>query len=199
VNIFISEFSKKSWGIDYNSNVIHHGIDSDLFAPTNIARQKHILTVANDFIKRNYCLHYDLWCELTGDLPNKVVGETEGLSKSASSLNELVEEYNKCQVYFNTSTTPIPMSLLEAMACGCAVVTVDASMMPEIIENGVNGFITNDKDQLKKYLVQLLNDNDLRETIGNNARKTILEKFSEQAFLNKWNSVFDNIYEVSTL
>jgi glycosyltransferase involved in cell wall biosynthesis len=85
------------------------------------------------------------------------------------------------------------------MACGCAVVTVDASMMPEIIENGVNGFITNDKDQLKKYLIELLNNNDLRETIGNNARKTILEKFSEQAFLNKWNSVFESIYEVSTL
>jgi glycosyltransferase involved in cell wall biosynthesis len=199
VNIFISEFSQKSWGVDYNSNVIHHGIDSNLFAPTNITREKHILTVANDFIKRNYCLHYDLWCELTKDLPNKVVGETEGLSKSASSLTELVEEYNKCQVYFNTSTTPIPMSLLEAMACGCAVVTVNASMMPEIIENGVNGFITNDKDQLKKYLVELLNNDDLRETIGNNARKTILEKFSEQSFLNKWNSVFDNIYEVSTL
>jgi glycosyltransferase involved in cell wall biosynthesis len=199
INVFISEFSQNSWKIHDNATVIHHGIDSDMFTPKSIAREKYILTVANDFIKRNYCLHYDLWCELTDGLPNKVVGETEGLSKSASSLSELVDEYNKCQVYFNTSTTPIPMSLLEAMACGCAVVTVDASMMPEIIENGVNGFITNDKDELKKHLTELLNNDDLRETLGNNARKTILEKFSEQAFLNKWNSVFDNIYEVSTL
>lgn len=199
VNIFISEFSQKSWGIEDNSMVIHHGIDSELFTTTGVAREKHILTVANDFIKRNYCLHYDLWCELTDDLPTRVVGETEGLSKSASSLSELVEEYNKCQVYFNTSTTPIPMSLLEAMACGCAVVTVNASMMPEIIENGVNGFITNDKDELKKYLTELLENNELRETLGNNARKTIVEKFSELAFIEKWNSVFDNIYEVSTL
>jgi glycosyltransferase involved in cell wall biosynthesis len=179
--------------------VIHHGIDSKLFAPRKLNKENHILTVANDFINRNYCLHYDLWLDTTADLPNRIVGETEGLSKSASSLDELVEEYNKCQVYFNTSTTPIPMSLLEAMSCGCAVVTVEASMMPEIIENGVNGFISNDKDQLKKYLIEILNDNNLRETLGNNARKTILDKFSEQAFLNKWNSVFDNIYEVSTL
>jgi len=198
-NVFISEFSQKSWNINQNSMVIHHGIDSNLFAPRKLNKENHILTVANDFINRNYCLHYDLWLDTTVDLPNRIVGETEGLSKSASSLDELVEEYNKCQVYFNTSTTPIPMSLLEAMSCGCAVVTVEASMMPEIIENGVNGFITNDKDQLKKYLIEILNDNNLRETLGNNARKTILEKFSEQAFLNKWNSVFDNIYEVSTL
>lgn len=195
VNVFISEFSQRSWNINDNSIVIHHGIDSNLFAPKNAEKEKHILTVANDFINRNYCLHYDLWLDLTTDLPNKIVGDTEGLSRPASSVDELVEEYNKCQVYFNTSTTPIPMSLLEAMACGCAVVTVEASMMPEIIENGVNGFITNDKNQLKKYLVELLNNNELRETLGNNARKTIIEKFSEQAFLNKWNSVFDETYE----
>jgi len=199
VNVFISEFSQNSWNINANSLVIHHGIDSNLFSPKNIKKNKYVLTVANDFIKRNYCLHYDLWCELTDGLDSRVVGETEGLSKSASSIDELVEEYNKCQVYFNTSTTPIPMSLLEAMSCGCAVVTVNASMMPEIIKNGVNGFITNDKDELKKYLVEILNNDDLRETLGNNARKTILEKFSEQAFIDKWNSVFDNIYEVSTL
>jgi glycosyltransferase involved in cell wall biosynthesis len=189
INVFISEFSQKSWDIDASSLVIHYGVDSDLFRPAGVTKEKYLLTVASDFV------NYDIWGELTGDLPNKIAGD----SKSVSPLSELVEEYNKCQVYLNTSTEPVPISLLEAMACGCAVVTVNASMMPEIIENGVNGFISNDKDQLKKYLVQLLNDSDLREAIGNNARKTILEKFSEQAFLNKWNSVFDNIYEVSTL
>lgn len=199
LNVFISEFSQKSWNIYNNAEVIHHGIDSDFFATREIIKEKHVLTVANDFIKRNYCLHYDLWKELTDDLPSRIIGETEGLSKSAASLDELVNEYNKCQVYFNTSTTPIPMSLLEAMACGCAVVTVDASMMPEIIENGVNGFITNNKDELKLRLKEVLENDELRQTLGNNARKTILEKFSERAFLDKWNLTFDNIYEVSTL
>lgn len=199
VNVYISDYSKKCWDIDGPSVVIHHGIDSELFCPNDTTKEKHILTVANDFIKRNYCLHYDLWCDITNDLPNKIVGETEGLSKSADSVQDLVNEYNRCQVYFNTSTTPIPMSLLEAMACGCAVVTVNASMMPEIIENGVNGFISNNKDELKQYLIQILNDNDLREKLGNNARQTILEKFSEQSFIDKWNSIFDNTYEVSQL
>lgn len=200
MNVFISEFSQKSWGIEDASMVIHHGIDSNTFSPIeDTRRENHVLTVANDFIRRNYCLHYDLWQEITSNIPNKVIGDTPGLSKSAASTEELVQEYNKCAVYFNTSTTPIPMSLLEAMSCGCAIVTVDASMMSNIIVNGVNGFITNDKTQMIQYINALRSNEDLRNKIGNNARKTIQDIFSESKFLDQWNWVFDNIYEVSTL
>lgn len=199
VNVFISEFSQNAWGITENSLVIRHGIDTDLFRPLNTERKSYALTVGNDFIKRNYCLHYDWWCELTNDIENKIVGDTEGLSAPAASLEELVQEYNTCGVYINTSTTPIPMSLLEAMSCGCAVVTVAASMMPEIIVNGVNGFISNDMNELKSYIKLVLSDSKLRDTLGQNARKTILEQFSEAKFINNWQQIFKGIYEVSIL
>ena len=41
INIFISEFSQKSWNIHENSIVIHHGIDSGLFAPKDIVKEKY--------------------------------------------------------------------------------------------------------------------------------------------------------------
>jgi glycosyltransferase involved in cell wall biosynthesis len=198
VNVFISDFSKRLWDIQLNSMVIHHGIDTELFCPNGMAKQKHALTVGNDFINRNYCLHYDWWCELIKDIEGKIVGETEGVSKPAKDINELVNEYNECGVYINTSTTPIPMSLLEAMSCGCAVVTVNASMMPEIINNGSNGFISNDLSELKSYINQILSDNDLRDQLGSNARKTILNKFSEDKFIENWNELFNMIYEVGS-
>lgn len=196
-NIFISEYSKNAWDINGNSIVIRHGIDSEFFKPINEPKQKYVLTVANEFVKRNHCLHYDLWCEITDGIKTKIVGENPGLSYSANTLDDLVKEYNTCQVYFNTSTTPIPMSLLEAMACGCAIVTVSASMMPEIITNGVNGFITNDKLEMKNYINKIMQDDELRNSLGNNARKTILEKFSETQFISEWNKIFNKAYEVS--
>lgn len=197
VNVFISEYSQKAWGVFDNSLVIHHGIDTELFKPLDIQKGAYPLTVGNDFIKRNYCLHYDWWCELTNDIEGKIVGETEGLSEPASSLEELVNEYNSCGVYVNTSTTPIPMSLLEAMSCGCAVVTVSASMMPEIIVDGENGFISNDLSVLKARIKEILSDRDLRDRLGANARNTILTKFSEAKFVDKWNNLFKAVYEVS--
>ena len=67
------------------------------------------------------------------------------------------------------------MSLLEAMSCGCAVVSTETCMIPEVIENGVNGFMTNDEKQMERYLVDLLNDKNLAKEIGDNARKTIVK------------------------
>ena len=65
----------------------------------------------------------------------------------------MVEEYNKCSVYLNTTTlSPIPMSLLEAMSCGCAIVSTSTCMIPEVIDNGKNGYISNDEEELKMYV-----------------------------------------------
>jgi glycosyltransferase involved in cell wall biosynthesis len=59
-------------------------------------------------------------------------------------------------------------------------------MIPEIVENGVNGFISNDEEELKQYLVDLLNDEELAKKLGENARKTIVENFSQEEFIRKW-------------
>ena len=199
VNVFISKFSMDAWKINYNSVVIHHGIDTEMFKPNDKQKLDHVLTVANDFVNRDYCLNYSGWQRVTSKLKTRLVGDTKGLSKSASSTDELVNEYNSCGVYFNSSTlSPIPTSLLEAMSCGCAVVSTATCMIPEIIQNGVNGYISNDEQELEQYITKILSDKDLQKTLGENARKTILENFSESAFINKWNEIFDITYEVST-
>jgi glycosyltransferase involved in cell wall biosynthesis len=198
VNVFISEFSRKAWNIE--GVVIHHGIDTKTFSPNDKVKNSSILTVANDFINRDYCLNYSGWKRVTSGMEVRVVGDTKGLSESAKSLDSLVDEYNSCGVYFNSSTlSPIPTSLLEAMACGCAVVSTATCMIPEIIKNGENGYISNNEEELKRYLQQVINDEQIRNDLGKNARETIVEKFSEQSFVNKWNELFDKVYEESTI
>jgi len=199
INIFISEYSMKAWDVDRNIVVIHHGIDTNVFKPLDSPKSSYILTVANDFVNRDYCLNYSGWKRVTDGLPTRLVGDTKGLSTSASSTDELVQEYNQCGVYFNSSTlSPIPTSLLEAMSCGCAVVSTATCMIPEIITNGENGYISNDEEELKSYLKLIIENDDLRKRLGDNARRTILEKFSEQDFINNWNQLFDFTYEAST-
>jgi len=198
MNIFISEYSQKAWDIKAPSHVIHHGIDADTFRSYNIPRSNEILTVANDFVNRDYCLNYKGWKRVTDGLNTKLVGDTSGLSVAAASTAELVMDYNTCGIYFNSSTlSPIPTSLLEAMSCGCAIVSTATCMIPEVIENGHNGFISNDENELKEYIKLLLSDSEKRKAIGTAARNTILEKFSEEKFVQKWNEVFNSIYEVS--
>ena len=67
-------------------------------------------------------------------------------------------------------------------------------MIPEIIENGVNGFMSNDEDELKEYIKRLLDDKELAIHLGNNARETVKENFSEDKFIKNWNKIFDDLY-----
>lgn len=198
-NVFISEYSAKAWEMKYPL-IIHHGVDSESFCDLNLDREEYVLTVANDFVNRDYCLNYSGWKRVTQNLKTRLVGDTKGLSEPASSTEELILEYNKCGVYFNSSTiSPIPTSLLEAMSCGCAVVSTATCMIPDIIQNGVNGFISNDENELRSKLEFLLYNEEVRKSMGNAARQTIKEKFSESTFVNKWNNVFDNAYRISLL
>lgn len=200
INIFISEYSANQWNLNgKNISTIHHGIDTEQFMDLKIPRKDHILTVANDFVNRDYCLNYSGWQRVTKGLETKLIGDTKGLSKPAQSTEELILEYNSCGVYFNSSTlSPIPTSLLEAMSCGCAVVSTATCMIPEIITNGVNGFVSNDENELKNKLEFLLYNKEAAAALGAKARETITTKFPEILFLNKWKTIFDHTYRIST-
>lgn len=193
INVFISDYSKGEWGFNDvpNSTTVNHGIDTDLFTPGNLERKPHILSVCNDWIGRDYFCGFKVWERVTKGLPVFPVGETKGFSEPAKDINELVSFYQSAQVFINTSlVSPIPMSLLEAMSCQVAVISTATCMIPEIIKNGYNGFITNDEAEMRKYLELCLNDKELCKELGQNARKTIVENFSLPSYIDNWNNIF---------
>ena len=63
-------------------------------------------------------------------------------------------------------------------------------MIPEIIENGKNGLISNDPQELRGFLELLLKDEDLAKELGQNARKTIVERYNLETFIDNWNKLF---------
>jgi glycosyltransferase involved in cell wall biosynthesis len=81
--------------------------------------------------------------------------------------------------------------MLEAMACGCAVVSTATCEIPNIIENGVNGFCTNDEGELRTLTEKLIADPMFAKSIGEKGRQTVIEKFSEERFINEWNNIFN--------
>lgn len=195
INVFISEYSVDKWGMSCPSIVIHHSVDTELFKPSDSIRVPYVLSVVNDFKNREYCCNYSGWERITNGLAFRLVGNNPGISEPANGVEALAAEYQSAQVFLNTSTvSPIPTSLLEAMSCGCAVVTTATCMIPEIVKDGVNGFCSNDESVLRSRIEQLLNDEELRTRLGQEARKTILERFSEEQFINNWNNVFDKAY-----
>ena len=197
LDVFISDYNRKVWGRDKsNALVVHHGVDTDFWKAEDIPKKQQMLSVVNDWKNRDWCCGYSIWERITKDLPVHVIGDTPGLSQPAGSLEELRAAYSESQIFVNTSTySPIPCSLLEAMACGCAVVSTATCLIPEIIENGINGFCSNNEDELRQYLIDLLNDPDLCADLGKMARQTIESKFGMDGFVNNWNEVFRGVVD----
>jgi glycosyltransferase involved in cell wall biosynthesis len=192
-NVFISDYSRQAWLYEEQEGVvIEHGVDTTLFQPPppEFFRRPVILSVVNDWINRDYCCGFYLWKEITKDLPCYAVGDTPGLSSPAQNTAELVFRYQQHSIFINTATaSPIPTVLLEAMACGCAVVSTENPMTTNVIQNGVNGFISNDKTTMRQSLERLLASPDLCRKLGEQARKTVEDRHSLSSFVSNWNNV----------
>lgn len=201
IDVFVTDNNRKAWGFpDDHGEICPIGIDVDLFhRNTNIERTQTVLTVANDFINRDPLLGFTLWRQTTGypeklTFPVRIVGNTKGLSEPAQTTDDLVQHYNECAVYLNTTlVSSLPTVILEAMACEIPVVTTGTTLIPKLmVKHGYNGFVsaTNDPNELRYYCDVLLKDNDTRKKMGANARKWVTENFSEKTCIDKWNEIF---------
>tara|TARA_R110000824_G_scaffold231335_2_gene419130 strand:+ start:13649 stop:14677 length:1029 start_codon:yes stop_codon:yes gene_type:complete len=200
---FISEFNQKAWASSSeNSTFINHGIDTEFWNDEKpIERSPTCLSAVNLWPERDWCCGWELWKSTVGyqtsdQLPFTVVGKNDQwqLSSAAASLEELKTCYQSSLVFLNTSLhSPVPMSLLEAMACGCAVVSTNTCMIPEIIEHGYNGLLSNDPNELRAHCQDLLNNPNKAFELGQNAKKTIQEKYNLSRFTEDWNRVFYHV------
>jgi L-malate glycosyltransferase len=86
-------------------------------------------------------------------------------------------------------------SLLEAQSCGVCVVASNVGGIPETLKEGKTGFLFNNFDELKQYLEKLLDDENLRKALGQNARENILANFSVTKMLSDTTRLYKEILQ----
>ncbi|NJC95201.1 MAG: glycosyltransferase family 4 protein [Anaerolineae bacterium] len=74
----------------------------------------------------------------------------------------------------------MPNALLEAMACGKAVVATPVGGVSEVIQDRVDGAIVpvNDADALSGAILELLENDPLRRSLGESARRKIIANYT---------------------
>lgn len=86
----------------------------------------------------------------------------------------------------------LPLALLEAMAMGKPIVATRVGGNPEIVEDGVNGYIVPAKnvDELEKALLRTCRDDVFRERVRRLNRAKFEDRFSLQAMVDAHESLF---------
>jgi len=80
-----------------------------------------------------------------------------------------------------------PNAVIEAMACGRAVVAMDAGDIPDLVEDGKTGFIVPRGDNLAliNCLSRLINDHELCRSMGEAGRARAEHEFQMDRFVSK--------------
>ena len=74
--------------------------------------------------------------------------------------------------------------------------TVASDVLPyRSIEHGKTGFLASNQEQFVKYLSKLIESKELREKIGKAAKKEVLDHWTIDKFLPKYEEVFDKLME----
>jgi glycosyltransferase involved in cell wall biosynthesis len=97
--------------------------------------------------------------------------------------NDMVEVYRQCHlVCLPSYREGLPKALIEAAACGRAIVTCDVAGCREVVRDGDNGLLVPVRDSaaLAAALRRLIEDAGLRSRMGQRSRERAVAEFSLQ-------------------
>ena len=148
--------------------------------------------------------HKDLRVCIGGDGPLKgsikPLLEEEGISDRIVlpgwiSHDELPGYFNQLQLLVLPSFTEgLPNIMLEAMACGTPVLATPVGAIPDVIQDGITGFImeNNSPACIAKNVIRALNHANLPQ-IAENGRKFVEENYTFDRTVGTWRDILSKI------
>jgi len=168
--------------------------------------KQQVITVAQAMRKRDVCLKFSLFEECTRWLPRKLYGfSNEDVDKElwggALTYEELKQVLRENRVFFYTCTFPAPytMGLMEAWMTGTPIVAIGRTLagfnieVPDLIQNGINGFTSDSLTELREYVATLLEDYELAKRVSSEGRKKAIELFDKDKIKEEWRRFFNSL------
>jgi len=135
-----------------------------------------------------------------------------------SALEEKIKEYELCNIHMlgfkndienylsisdiivapSTVHESFGRTLIEGMALGKTVIASNVGAHPEIIEDGINGFLVepNNPKDLADKIEELIGSDELLKSIGGKGRACFLSRFSLGRMISDLNSIYDEVLKV---
>jgi N-acetyl-alpha-D-glucosaminyl L-malate synthase BshA len=89
------------------------------------------------------------------------------------------------------------LAALEAMSCGVPVVATNVGGLKELISHGVDGYLTEvgDPEALANYSLEILQNPELQEELGSNARAKVLKTYTPDKIVPQYEDLYKEILQ----
>lgn len=188
------------------------------FMPTTVSplTEKRIIAVARYSHEKGIDLLLEAWVKVekrTKEWRLDVYGDGDttafnalidrlGIDRNRCRLNgrtgDIEKEYLRSSIAVCSSRFEgFGMIIIEAMACGLAVVSFDCPWGPQsIIKNGEDGFLVENGniEKMADALVRLIEDDNKRNTFAKNAIQNV-KRFQMDRIAEQWRELFENVIQ----
>lgn len=110
----------------------------------------------------------------------------------------LARLYSAMDFYIYTSLADTcPLVVIEALSCGLPVVSFDTGGIPELVRNGIDGFVAPrmDAESMVKNALKMITDHVLRQKFSIEARKGVLSRFRQDIMVDKYQRLYERVFE----
>ena len=187
----------------FRVSVIPYGLDTEVFSPRNREMAREVLNIPHDkrvilFVAdhvRERRKGFALLAEALAALPAEAGIHLVSLGRSALfpnlrspnlSLGFIDNDFVLSLVYsaadlyvIPTLDDNLPNTALESMSCGTPVVGFDTGGVPDMVRNGVSGFVVpkGDTGALRQAVLRVLDNPALRAEMSQNCRRIAVEEY----------------------
>ncbi len=158
------------------------------------------ITVINSMPRRGRKVGLDLFLEARRHVPIQLAGfENDGLEGLGDipypRLHQVAARYRF--LFSPCRYTSLPLAVVEAMTIGMPIVALATTELPDVIRNGVHGYISNDLDVLIAGMRRLISDPEHARELGANARELAATRFGLDRFARDWDDAFAQAFELA--
>jgi galacturonosyltransferase len=157
---------------------------------------------AAEFIRKKHPeTRFHICGEMEQDYAEKLKEmEMRGIIIYHGIVTDMVQIYKMTSCTVHPTYYPEGLSnvLLESASCGRPIITTNRSGCREVIDNGVNGYIVNQKDsndlieKIEKFLSLSWEE---RRQMGLNGRKKVENEFNRQIVVNRYLNEVKGVYK----
>lgn len=211
-----AEESLIRWGVRSKVRIVPNCLDLRIFEPGSkkSPRNKRLVYVGRLAKEKNLKFLIEAFGKILKHAPNTrltIIGSgiyeaalrrritSLKLSKRVDLLGEvenrkLPDFYRTSDIFVTASKSEVmPVSLIEAQACGLPIVAVTAQGTNDIVRHGKTGFLVpEDQESFSQACQKILKDRELRQTLSQNAAAEA-EKYSIETATQKLLEVYNEV------